>query len=83
MIKITKKNIKLKNKIFLKSALGTIHFFFIDKVFILPTSIKISKKNNIFFLETTLGLLSLKLTNNIFFFLKKNKLLVNFNIKKK
>ena len=80
MIKIIKKNTKLKNKIFFKSSLGHIHLFFIDKIFILPITLKISRKNNILFFKTSLGLLSLKLINNIFFFIKKNKLLINFNI---
>lgn len=82
MIKILKKNTKIKNKIFLKSSLGNIQLFFIDKIFILPLKIKIFSKNKILFFKTSLGLLSLKFIKNIFFFIKKNKLLINFNLKK-
>ena len=82
MIKILKKNIKKKNKIFLKSSLGNIQLFFIDKIFIFPSKIKIFSKNKIIFFETFLGLLSLKFIKNIYFFIKKNKLLINFNLKK-
>ena len=47
MIKIIKTNIKKKNIIFLKSSLGNFQFFFIDKIYIFPLKIQISKKNNI------------------------------------
>nr|WGU20074.1 ribosomal protein L6 [Phytophthora sp. ML-2023a] len=76
MIKILKKNNKIKNNIFFKSPLGNIQFFFIDKTFNIPINIKILKKNNNIFFKTTLGILSLKIINNIFIFLKKNKLLI-------
>lgn len=82
MIKILKKNIQIKNKIFFKSKLGNIKIFFIDKIINIPTNIKISKKQNKIFFETTLGILSLQLTNNIFIFLKNNKLLININLDK-
>ena len=82
MFKILKKNIKIKNKIFLKSPLGVIQLFFIDKIFIFPQKIKIFNKNKTIFFKTSLGLLSLKFIDNIYFFIKKNKLLLNFNIKK-
>ena len=82
MIKILKKNIRLKNKIFLKSSLGNIKLFFIDKIFIFSKKIRIFNKNNIIFFETSLGLVYLKFIDNIYFFIKKNKLLINFNIKK-
>nr|AZL92993.1 ribosomal protein L6 [Peronospora effusa]AZL93060.1 ribosomal protein L6 [Peronospora effusa] len=82
MFKILKKNTKIKNKIFLKSPLGNIKLFFIDKIFIFPKKIKIFSKKKTIFFETSLGLLSLKFINNIHFFIKKNKLLINFNIKK-
>nr|ACC38433.1 ribosomal protein L6 [Phytophthora ramorum] len=80
MINLIKKNIQLKNKSFLKSSLGNIQLFFIDKTFILPIEIKLSKKKQTIFFKTNLGLLSLNFTNNIYFFLKKNKLLININI---
>nr|ACC38424.1 ribosomal protein L6 [Phytophthora ramorum]ACD46641.1 ribosomal protein L6 [Phytophthora ramorum] len=80
MINIIKKNIQLKNKSFLKSSLGNIQLFFIDKTFILPIEIKLSKKKQTIFFKTNLGLLSLNFTNNIYFFFKKNKLLININI---
>ena len=82
MLKILKKNIKLKNQIFFKSSLGSIQLFFIDKIFILPATIKIYKKKQILFFKSSLGSLSLQLLNNVYFFIKKNKLLLNFNIKK-
>ena len=82
MFKIFKKNIKIKNKIFLKSPLGNIQLFFIDKIFIFPKKIKIFRKDKIIFFKTSLGLLSLKFSDNIYFFIKNNKLLLNFNIKK-
>nr|YP_010118087.1 ribosomal protein L6 [Phytophthora palmivora]QPN54137.1 ribosomal protein L6 [Phytophthora palmivora]QTV76721.1 ribosomal protein L6 [Phytophthora palmivora]WOX01720.1 ribosomal protein L6 [Phytophthora palmivora] len=82
MIKILKKNIKLKNKNFFKSSLGNIQLFFIDKTFIIPTNIKISNKDKTIFFETSLGVLSLDFINNINFFIKKNKLLLNININK-
>ena len=82
MFKILKKNIKIKNKIFLKSPLGNIQLFFIDKIFIFPKKIKIFRKDKIIFFKTSLGLLSLKFSDNIYFFIKNNKLLLNFNIKK-
>nr|YP_010394413.1 ribosomal protein L6 [Phytophthora lateralis]DAZ88421.1 TPA_asm: ribosomal protein L6 [Phytophthora lateralis]DAZ88854.1 TPA_asm: ribosomal protein L6 [Phytophthora lateralis] len=79
MIHIIKKNIQLKNKNFLKSPLGNIQLFFIDKTFILPSEIQLSKKNQKIFFKTSLGLLSLNFTNNLYFFIKKNKLLININ----
>ena len=82
MIKIIKKNTKLKNKIFFKSSLGHIHLFFIDKIFILPITLKISRKNNILFFKTSLGILSLTFSNYISFFIKKNKLLISIDKKK-
>nr|YP_010394965.1 ribosomal protein L6 [Phytophthora x alni]DAZ89402.1 TPA_asm: ribosomal protein L6 [Phytophthora x alni] len=82
MIKILKKNIKLKNKNFLKSPLGNIQLFFIDKTFVFSEDIKIFNKKQTIFFKTSLGLLSLDITNNIYFFIKKNKLLLNININK-
>nr|NP_037631.1 ribosomal protein L6 [Phytophthora infestans]AAF24804.1 ribosomal protein L6 [Phytophthora infestans]AAW62575.1 ribosomal protein L6 [Phytophthora infestans] len=82
MIKILKKNIKFKNKNFLKSPLGNIQLFFIDKTFFFPKNIKISTTNKTIFFETSLGLLSLTFIDNIYFFLIKNKLLINVNINK-
>nr|YP_010394690.1 ribosomal protein L6 [Phytophthora quercina]DAZ89127.1 TPA_asm: ribosomal protein L6 [Phytophthora quercina] len=82
MIKILKKNIKLKNKNFFKSSLGNIKLFFIDKTFIFQKDIKISNKDKTIFFETSLGLLSLTFIDNIYFFIKKNKLLINVNINK-
>nr|YP_010508040.1 ribosomal protein L6 [Phytophthora clandestina]UXG56368.1 ribosomal protein L6 [Phytophthora clandestina] len=82
MIKILKKNIKLKNKNFLKSPLGNIQLFFIDKTFFFQKNIKISSKDKTIFFETTLGILSLTFIDNIYFFLKKKKLLINVNVNK-
>nr|YP_010118048.1 ribosomal protein L6 [Phytophthora fallax]QPN54098.1 ribosomal protein L6 [Phytophthora fallax] len=83
MIKISKKNIQIKNKIFFESKLGNIQLFLIDKIFNIPNNIKISKNKNKIFFETTLGILSLNIINNIYFFLKKNKLLISINLDKK
>lgn len=83
MIKILKKNIKLKNKTFFKSSLIHIQIFFIDKIYILPLSIKIKKNNNLLFFESFLGVLKLNFIKNIFFFIIKNKLLISFNLIKK
>nr|YP_009707712.1 ribosomal protein L6 [Phytophthora sansomeana]QES94850.1 ribosomal protein L6 [Phytophthora sansomeana] len=80
MIKIIKKTTQLKNKNFFKSPLGNIQLFFIDKTFIFPSEIKIFQKNKTIFFETSLGVLFLNFNNNIYFFLKKNKLLLNINI---
>ena len=83
MIKILKKNIKLKNKNFFKSSLGNINFFFIDKIFIFPqNSINIYKINKTIFFKTSLNLLSLTFTKNINFFIKKNQFLLNINTNK-
>nr|QPN54059.1 ribosomal protein L6 [Phytophthora chlamydospora] len=79
MIKILKKNIKLKNKNFLKTPLGNIQLFFIDKTFIFPPDIKIYSKDSTIFFQTSLGLLSLTFIKNINFFIKKDKLLININ----
>nr|YP_010394925.1 ribosomal protein L6 [Phytophthora aleatoria]DAZ89362.1 TPA_asm: ribosomal protein L6 [Phytophthora aleatoria] len=82
MIKILKKNIKLKNKNFFKSPLGDIQLFFIDKIFIFKKNIKLFSKDKTIFFKTSLGLLSLTFIDNINFFLKKNKVLINVNINK-
>lgn len=82
MIKLLKKNIKIKNKIFLKSSLGNIDIFFIDKTFKIPKNVKINIKNNKIYFEGLLGKLSLNYTNEIFFFFKKNKLILIFNSQK-
>ena len=83
MIKIIKRNNKIKKIIFLKSSLGNINFFFIDHIFFFNEKIKLYKKKKIFFFETSLGCLFLKFIDNIFFFIKKKKVLLNFNLKKK
>lgn len=82
MIKILKKNIKQKNIIFLKSSLGNVHFFFIDKIFLIPKEIKISSIKNILFFETSLGSLSLKFIDNTYFFIQNNQLSISLNLNK-
>lgn len=82
MIKLLKRKDKIKNKIFFKSVLGNIDIFFIDKTFKIPSNIKIILKNKIIFFKGLLGLLSLKYVNDINFFLKKNKLILNLNLTK-
>ena len=84
MIKLLKKNIKIKNKIFFKSSLGNINIFFIDKTFKIPKNIKITI-NNInkkLYFEGLLGVLSLTFINEILFFYKKNQLILILNSQK-
>jgi len=84
MIKLLKKNIKIKNKIFFKSSLGNIDIFFIDKTFKIPKNIKITI-NNInkkLYFEGLLGVLSLTFINEILFFYKKNQLILIHNSQK-
>jgi|SRR5687767_34943 large subunit ribosomal protein L6 len=84
MIKLLKKNIKIKNKIFFKSSLGNIDIFFIDKTFKIPKNIKITI-NNInkkLYFEGLLGVLSLTFINEILFFYKKNQLILILNSQK-
>nr|YP_009164908.1 ribosomal protein L6 [Pseudoperonospora cubensis]AKZ29845.1 ribosomal protein L6 [Pseudoperonospora cubensis] len=68
--------------IFLKSSLGNVHFFFIDKMFIIPKEIKISSIKNILFFETSLGSLSLKFIDNTYFFIQNNQLSISLNLNK-
>lgn len=75
MLKLIKKNIKIKNKIFLKSSIGNINIFFIDKIIKVSNKVQINIKNNTIFFEGPLGKLSLQFINKIFF-LKKNKKLI-------
>lgn len=82
MIKLLKKNIKIKNKIFFKSSLGNINIFFIDKTFKIPKNVKINIENNIIYFEGLLGKLSLTYINDILFFFKKNKLILIINSQK-
>lgn len=82
MIKLLKKNIKIKNKIFFKSTLGNINIFFIDKIFKIPKNIKIKIKNKTIFFESLLGILSLTFINQILFFYKKNQLILIINSQK-
>ncbi len=82
MIKLLKKNIEIKNKIFFKSSLGNIQVFFIDKVIKIPKNVKIEIKNQNVSFEGLLGKLSLKYTNEVFFFSKKNQLILTINLQK-
>jgi large subunit ribosomal protein L6 len=82
MIKLLKKNIKLKNKVFFKSSLGNINIFFIDKTFKIPKNIKINIENNIIYFDGLLGKLSLSYINEISFFIEKNKLILVINSRK-
>ncbi len=82
MIKLLKKNIEIKNKIFLKSTIGNIDIFFVDKIIKIPKNVNITiKKNNIFF-EGLLGKLSLTFTDEIVLFSKKNELILILNVQK-
>ena len=82
MIKLLKKNIKIKNKIFFKSSLGNINIFFIDKTFKIPKNVKINIENNKIYFEGLLGKLSLNYINEILFFFKKNQLILILNSQK-
>jgi len=82
MIKLLKKNIKIKNKIFFKSSLGNINIFFIDKTFKIPKNVKINIENNKIYFESLLGKLSLNYINEILFFFKKNQLILILNSQK-
>jgi large subunit ribosomal protein L6 len=82
MIKLLKKNIEVKNKIFFRSYLGNIEIFFVDKIIKIPKNVKINIKNQNIHFEGVLGELSLTFTNNIFFFLKKNQLILAVNLQK-
>lgn len=82
MIKLLKKNIKIKNKIFFKSSIGNINIFFIDKTFKIPKNVKINIENNKIYFESLLGKLSLNYINEILFFFKKNQLILILNSQK-
>ena len=59
MIKLLKKNIEIKNKIFLKSLIGNIQIFYIDKIIKIPKNINIKIKNKNIYFEGILGEISL------------------------
>jgi large subunit ribosomal protein L6 len=82
MIQLLKRDIKIKNKIFLKSLIGKIDIFFIDKIFKIQDHIKISIKKNTIFFEGLLGKLDLTFIKKVFFFYKKNKLILIINTHK-
>lgn len=82
MIKLLKKDIKIKNKISFKSSIGNIQIFFIDKIFKIPNNIKISIKNDTIFFEGLLGKLYLTFIKKVFFFYKKNQLILTINTQK-
>jgi large subunit ribosomal protein L6 len=82
MIKLLKKNIEVKNKIFFKSSIGNIKIFYIDKIIKIPNNIKINIENNKILFKNLLGELSLNFKNEINFFLKKNQLILSINVKK-
>ena len=77
MIKLSKKNIEIKNKIFFKSSLGDIQIFFVDKTIKIPKNVKIHIQNQNIYFEGSLGKLSLTFTNEIFFFFKKKSININ------
>ena len=79
MIKLLKKNIKIKNQISFKSSLGNMQVFFIDKTFKIPKNVKIEIKNKNIYFEGLLGKLSLNFINEALFFYKKNKLILVIN----
>ena len=82
MIQLLKKDNKIKNNIFFKSSLGKIQIFFIDKIIKFPNNIQIKIKTKNIFFEGLLGNLMLTLTKEIFFFQKKNQLIIIINLQK-
>lgn len=82
MIQLLKKNKIKKNKIFLKSILGQINIFFIDKKFLIPKNIKIKIKKNKIFFKSSLGFLDFKYTSQVQFIHKQNYLFL-FLLKEK
>ena len=82
MIKLLKKNNKIKNKIFFKSCVGNIQVFFIDSLLKIPNNIQIQIKNQKLFLKGLLGKLSLTFINQILFFNQKNQLILIVNSQK-
>lgn len=82
MIKLLKKNVQIKNKIFFKSTIGNINIFFVDKFFKIPKNIKINIQNQTIFFEGSLGNLSLTFIDKILFFYKKNQLILIINLQK-
>lgn len=80
MIQLLKKKIKIKKNIFIKSSLGNFNIYFIDKIFKIPKNIKINIKENKIYFKSLLGILILNYIKNIFFFKKKNKLILIVNI---
>jgi large subunit ribosomal protein L6 len=76
MIKLLKKNIKIKNKIFFKSSLGNIEIFFVDKIFNIPKNIKIDIQNQTVVFKSLLGKLSLTFIDKILCFYEKNQLIL-------
>ena len=84
MINILKKHEKNKNNNFFSSSLGNINLFFIDKDLILQEGVEVYKEDNTntLFFKTSLGILSLTFINCVYFFIKKNKLLISVDSKK-
>jgi hypothetical protein len=68
MIKLKKKQEKKKQELFLKSNIGNIKIFFIDKIFKMPFNVKFYIAKKKIFLKGLFGLLVLKKIDNIFFF---------------
>jgi len=82
MIKLLKKNIKIKNKIFFNSSIGNVQIFFVDKIIKFPKNLKIKiQENNIYF-NGILGTLSLNFKKDIDIYSKKNQLILIINTEK-
>jgi len=82
MIKLLKKNIKIKNKIFFNSSIGNVQIFFVDKIIKFPKNLKIQiQENNIYF-NGVLGTLSLNFKKDIYIYSKKNQLILIINSEK-
>lgn len=82
MLKLLKKKIKCKNTIFLKSNLGIMDIFIIDKYINTPKNIQIFILNEKIFFQGILGKLNLNFLKNINLLKKKNQLMIVYSFLK-
>lgn len=83
MIQLLKVKNKQKNKILFQSSLGNLKIFFIDNIITIPNNIQIKIINQKILFQSLLGELYLTPIDQISFFIKKNKLILIVNLKKK
>ena len=79
MMKLIKKKQNQKENLFLKSSLGNIDIFFIDKIIRTPNNVNIINNAKGLSFQSDLGALFLPIQDNLFIFYKKNKLLLSFD----